>query len=227
MPDVPFCHDGWNFLDYPPYAGEWWAVTRHRTVERVSVDTKEPPAKGDPFLLVSGEPFVYVFSETGALIVETVARRRWTHWMPVLPPAPPLDLDPVASGLADPTPGPRVCEFRRDPGHGPPKSHVFIDWAAEQRTIAEESRFMAEQQQAEQDRMDQEDASSYNPDTFANFDVFKPVTPNDLMEAAKAVAGEIVSLPADKRVAALRRIARVNPFMGTLVRGLLDGMRKR
>ena len=136
MPDVLFCHNGWNFIDHPPYAGEWWAVTRHRTVEMVTVDLKDPDhlGKADPFLTATPDPYIYVFGQAGGKLVETIATRRWTHWMPVLPPEPPLDFDPVASGLADPSPGPRLATFRLDPGHGAPAGpHRTVEHELERR----------------------------------------------------------------------------------------------
>ncbi len=96
----------WTFADRPPYAGEWWGVTRHGTVEKVDVEPKAPEhlGKGDP-ILRSTDPYVYHFGFGGSYGFETAGSRRWSHWMPVTPPPPPLEPDPIASGLIPPPPG--------------------------------------------------------------------------------------------------------------------------
>lgn len=197
MPGVPFCPTGWNFLDRPPYAGQWWALTRHGAVELVDVEHKDPEhfGKTDP-LAAEPDPYVYTFGHGSTAFAETVANRRWTHWMPVLPPDPPLDRDPVASGLADPTPGPRLAEFRSDPPHASPGPHFGIDWAAERRKIAEEEKLreVVENVEQELERLDREDASAYKPiDLPPGSDAHvgagpDPVTPADLVARVKPSA---------------------------------------
>lgn len=217
MPSVPFRHDGWNFLDFPPYAGEWWAVTRHRTVEKVAVDLKDPGHVGKPDLLAAvSDPFIYVFGDAGGKLCETVANRRWTHWQPVLPPAPPLDFDPVASGLADPTPGPRVAEFRTDPGHAV-RGPIGLDWRKVVERQRAEAAFEAEQQQAAQDKMDQEDASAYRPGG---------ITPLDLIAAATQLATQVLSLSTPDREAEYRRLKTHNPVLFALVLGIVAEIRR-
>ncbi len=242
MPDVPFCPTGWNFLDYPPYTGQWWALTRHGTVEMVDVTLKRPKHLGkpenptDPLRTVSADPYTYQFGDGCTTNVEVLASRRWTHWMPVVPPEPPLDRDPVASGLADPTPGPRVASFRRDAGHaeaaGPSTTVEHeLERRAARREAAAHSAFQAsvrERFQAEYDRLDREDASAYVPiDLPPGSDADKPVTPCDLLDRVQALAAYVASLGGVARQKQYERLRAVNPALYVLLRAAVNELRER
>lgn len=212
MPTVPFCHDGWNFLDFPPYAGQWWAVTRHRTVELVDVEPKDPDLLGyadpaDP----AHDPYFYTFGEGSSVHGETVAKRRWTHWQPVLRPEPPLDFDPVAAGLADPTPGPR----------GPSAKDLLREHLAK-----------------ELDQLDREDASAYkpidlpfhppgtDPMTAGPGAGADPMTPIDLMARVRLLAAYIIGLGGAAREREYARLKAANPVVFTLLRACVNEARR-
>lgn len=102
---------GWNRVPFPPYTGQWWAYTRHGTVEMVDVDLKKPKHLGKPEAVADTpehgsfplDPYVYQYSQGCTVNGEVLATRRWTHWRPVLPPVPPDD-HPVAVGAMPPSP---------------------------------------------------------------------------------------------------------------------------
>jgi len=230
VPTVPFRPDAWNRIDHPPYAGQWWAVTRHRTVELVDVDLKDPdhllkPELGEADTIGEHpvDPYVYKYGQGCTENTEVLGRRRWTHWMPVLPPAPPLDFDPVASGLADPTPGPRVASFRRDPGHGDPPGPRGTVGRARKR-IDEEL-----------ERLDREDASAYKPVDLPPGDAAwepagggegaDPMPPADLMERVKVLAEYIIGLGGVAREREYARLRAANPVVFTLLRAFVNELR--
>lgn len=251
MPDVLFCHNGWNFIDHPPYAGEWWAVTRHRTVEMVTVDLKDPDhlGKADPFLTATPDPYIYVFGQAGGKLVETIATRRWTHWMPVLPPEPPLDFDPVASGLADPSPGPRLATFRLDPGHGAPAGphrtvehelerrakpldEIGLDWravAARRRQEENRQARMRAELDKELEQLDREDASAYKPvDLPAGpGEGCPPAPPADLMARVEQIAAYVASLGGAAREREYARMKAANPVVFALLRAFVNELRRK
>lgn len=323
----PFYPLGWNYLAFPPYTGQWWAFTRHGTVEMVDVDLKDPENLGKPELAADTpeqgsfpvDPYVYQYGQGCTTNAEVLGTRRWTHWMPVRPPGPPANPDPVAAGLIPPGPhypdagkkvqGPqqtvehvieeqaaekkfgtrkpprsvplskkqRVDNFfddltdamnakKADPRHpddptlvtDPPTAYtpsgrVFTgilhecnplkdighSWQDEQRRILEEQRFHAEEQAKVQEMMDRADASAYDPNRYA--DAMKAeggevhgneggeprkMSPLDLVEASKALAEQLLSMPQEQRESEYRRLKNLNPVMAALVKAAVEEYRR-
>ncbi len=214
----------WIEAACPPYAGLYWACTVHGTVEMVHVSPKKPKHLGraDP-LMAPADPFVYQFGDNPELNFETLARRRWTHWLPVTAPDPPFA---GHAGVAAEPPGDDPSAHtassveqeleRRVAG----LREVGYDWRRNAERFQEEQRYVAAEQAKLQEEMDRADASAYDPATFAaaEAEASRPTTPRALLAAANRIAVCLLGETEGVRAATLRRLERSDPVVWVLVK---------
>lgn len=219
----------WTETAVPPYAGLYWAYTVHGTVEMVHVSPKKPKHLGraDP-LMAPADPFVYQFGDNPELNFETLARRRWTHWLPVTPPDPPRQTgfageagglppgdDPVRASIEQELD--RQSAAARLPGIG-------IDW----RRMAEQA-FIRSHQAAAQEEMDRADASAYDPGRYAEVEAAAttPTTPRQLLETANALAVRMLGETLPVRITELKWLKDRNFVLWVLVTHAIRVMTKK
>lgn len=239
----------WQYVKYPPYAGEWWGHTKHGTVERVTVTHKPVPLPPgtDTLTLSYSDPYIYQFGSPDVGYTEYVAAHRWTHWQPVTPPLPPADPDPQASGLAPDGPlDPHEFEMSFDVVAGDPDTEVTIPFA---RTVEHATERVAQEARVKdmldsinwtvvrptecddatsQDKMDRDDASAYDAEMKTRAVEFDQtaITPRDLLEQAGKIAYNLVGESAQKRDREIAALKRFFPVLHVLVKRELDAMRE-